>query len=170
MELSVRILQMDAAQLTDYLKEVMLENPVVELEPPREQDDKREFALRKLEWLDSQSRHEKENVGYYDEDNDLTLEKTVGASDEESLVEHLLAQVGLCAAAPDLLTATRYIVGCIDDNGYLTAPRDELIRDSRLDGDLLSRTLALARRICGNVYYYSSMRTSRSHDGWCATI
>ena len=34
MEQSVRILQMDSFQLTDYIKEVMLENPVLDMEPP----------------------------------------------------------------------------------------------------------------------------------------
>lgn len=45
MELSVRILQMDSAQLNDYLKEVMLENPVIEIEQPHEGDSKQELAL-----------------------------------------------------------------------------------------------------------------------------
>ena len=53
MELSVKILQMDSTQLMDYLKEVMLENPVMELEPPPEKEHKDELALKKLEWLES---------------------------------------------------------------------------------------------------------------------
>ena len=62
MEQSVRILQMDSAQLSEYLKEVMLENPVAELEPPRAPEKKKDLALRKLEWLESQTVREKENV------------------------------------------------------------------------------------------------------------
>ena len=66
MELSVRILQMDSLRLVEYLKEVMLENPVIELVEPPQKDDRAQMALRKLEWLESQSRNEKENTGYYD--------------------------------------------------------------------------------------------------------
>ena len=47
MEQSVRILQMDSFQLTDYIKEVMLENPVLDMEPPKERGQA--LALKKMQ-------------------------------------------------------------------------------------------------------------------------
>ncbi len=144
MELSVRILQMDNARLNEYLKEVMLENPVIEVEQPLEKDHKQELALRKLEWLESQTVREKENVGYYDEDNDLTIEKTAGAADQESLVDHLLVQVSLNAPAA-LLPVARYVVGCIDENGYLAASRTEMYAESGFAEEEIARGIALVQ-------------------------
>ena len=40
MEQSVRILQMDSVQLGEYLKELALENPVAEVEPPPQREQK----------------------------------------------------------------------------------------------------------------------------------
>ncbi|WP_337625172.1 hypothetical protein [Anaerotruncus colihominis] len=63
MEQSVRILQMDSVQLGEYLKELALENPVAEVEPPPQREQKEKLAQRKLEWLENQTRREQENNG-----------------------------------------------------------------------------------------------------------
>ena len=93
MEQSVRILQMDSVQLGEYLKELALENPVAEVEPPPQREQKEKLAQRKLEWLENQTRREQENMGYYDDDGDLTPEQNTPAPQDESLTDHLLAQV-----------------------------------------------------------------------------
>ena len=78
MEQSVRILQMDSFQLTDYIKEVMLENPVLDMEPPKERGQA--LALKKMQWLEDQAKREQENTGYYEEEEDESLlEKTAAA-------------------------------------------------------------------------------------------
>ena len=141
MELSVRILQMDSMRLVEYLKEVMLENPVAEIEEPPQKEDKRELALRKLEWLENQTHKEKENTGYYDEEDDLTLEKTVAAVEGESLVEHLMAQITFEETDAELAQAARFVIGCLDENGYLTAGLEEMAEESGLPTALLERAL-----------------------------
>ena len=144
MEQSVRILQMDCGQLVDYLKEVMLENPVMEVEVPPEKESKQELALRKLEWLENQTRREKENVGYYEEDdNDLILEKTVDWNDEESLVDHLLLQVELSPAEPDIAQAARFVIGYLDENGYLTATCEEMAEEGSFTVEQLGQAVKL---------------------------
>ena len=81
MEQSVRILQMDSFQLTDYIKEVMLENPVLDMEPPKERGQA--LALKKMQWLEDQAKREQENTGYYEEEEDESLlEKTAAAPGE----------------------------------------------------------------------------------------
>lgn len=145
MELSVRILQMDSIQLNDYLKEVMLENPVVELEQPPQKDSKEELALRKLEWLESQTRKEKENTGYYDEYDDLTIEKTVAAVEDENLVDHLLAQVSFSGCARGLFPVVRFVIGCLDENGYLTTSDEEMCSESGFTKQQLADALDIIR-------------------------
>lgn len=125
MEQSVRILQMDGTQLADYLKEVMLENPVMEMEPPPQKEDKDELALKKMEWLEQQTVREKENTGYYDEDNSITVEKAA-SEDDESLVDHLLRQIAYSDLSDELRPAVQYVIGFLDENGYLSVPIETL--------------------------------------------
>lgn len=126
MEQSVRILQMDGTQLADYLKEVMLENPVMEMEPPPQKEDKDELALKKMEWLEQQTIREKENTGYYDEDNSITVEKAA-SEDDESLVDHLLRQIAYSDLSDELRPAVQYVIGFLDENGYLSVPIETLL-------------------------------------------
>ena len=47
---SVEILQMNSQELTDYIKDLALENPMVEIAQDLPRDES-ELRLRKLEWL-----------------------------------------------------------------------------------------------------------------------
>ena len=47
---SVEILQMNAQELTDFIKELSLENPVVDIEEAALEDKTKE-RIKKLEWL-----------------------------------------------------------------------------------------------------------------------
>lgn len=145
MEQSVRILQMDSVQLGDYLKEIMLENPVIEIEQPREKESKEELALRKLEWLESQTVREKENTGYYEDNDDLTLEKTAGKVDDENLVDHLLTQAALNVADAALMPAIRFVIGCVDENGYLTAAKEEMTQESGFTAEQITQSIAVVQ-------------------------
>lgn len=145
MELSVRILQMDSLQLTEYIKDVMLENPVLEMEPPKENDE--ELALKKLQWLEDQSRRERENVGYYDEDGDdeNLLEKTVPDTAEETLTDHLLFQAGMWKGDRTLIPALRQVIYCVDGNGYLDATDEELCRESGCTPEQAAQAIAVVQ-------------------------
>lgn len=142
-EQSVRILQMDGVQLGEYLKELALENPVAEVEPPPRREQKEKLAQRKLEWLENQTRREQENMGYYDDDGDLTPEQNTPAPQEESLTDHLLAQAELTAVPKALAAAVRYVIGCIDDNGYLKTSPGQMCAEAAASGALLEQAVAL---------------------------
>lgn len=123
----------------------MIENPVVELEQPPQKDSKEELALRKMEWLESQTRKEKENTGYYDEYDDLTIKKTAAAAEDENLVDHLLAQVSLSGCAQVLFPVVRFVIGCLDENGYLTAFDEEMCAESGFTERQISDALEIVR-------------------------
>lgn len=145
MEQSVRILQMDGVQLGEYLKELALENPVAEVEPPPQREQKEKLAQRKLEWLENQTRREQENMGYYDDDGDLTPEQNTPAPQDESLTDHLLAQVESAAVPRALAAAARYVIGCLDDNGYLKADPEQMRAKAGACDALLERAIALVQ-------------------------
>lgn len=129
MELSVRILQMDSLQLTEYIKDVMMENPVLDMEPPKESGEA--LALKKMQWLEDQAHRERENVGYYADDEDENLlEKTVAAVTETTLTDHLLFQANMWNGDASLLPVIRHVICCVDGNGYLDATEEELCRET----------------------------------------
>ena len=49
---SVTILQMSAEELSEYIREMALENPVAELREPVP-EDRQQDLIRKLEWLEN---------------------------------------------------------------------------------------------------------------------
>ena len=65
-------------------------------------------------------------MGYYDDDGDLTPEQNTPAPQDESLTDHLLAQVESAAVPRALAAAARYVIGCLDDNGYLKADPEQM--------------------------------------------
>lgn len=145
MELSVRILQMDSLQLTEYIKEMMMENPVLDMEPPKQSGE--ELALKKLQWLEDQARRERENTGYYQDDEDENLlEKTVPAVTEENLTDHLLLQADLWGGDQALLPVIRHVVCCVDGNGYLDATEEELCRETGCPPETVREAVAAVQR------------------------
>lgn len=145
MELSVRILQMDSIRLTEYLREVMLENPVAELELPPERENRDELAIKKMEWLENQTVREKENVGYYDEDDGMTVEKIAAAEGGEALADYLLRQASYSDIAQTLLPAVRYVIGCLDENGYLAMSKQELLASSDFSAEQTAQAVSVVQ-------------------------
>ena len=89
---SVNILQMSAQELTEYIKKVAMENPLVDLEEP-EQESKDQERLKKLEWL---ANLDEQNRVYYRreyEESDANDIMNIGSRDEETLADNLLSQL-----------------------------------------------------------------------------
>lgn len=123
---SVTILQMSAQELTDYIKEETLSNPVVELEYSVPENKEQE-RIKKLEWLaglDEQNRsfyrYDKEDAEENDGIDNLT--KRTGEKLEEVLHFQLIGK-GYTEREMQIFD---YIAGCLDSKGYYTASAPEL--------------------------------------------
>ena len=80
---SASVLQMSTQELADYIKEVTLENPVLDFDE-RIPEDKEQERLKKLEWLASL---DEQNRSYYqydqdDAENDKGMNNVAGRTDE----------------------------------------------------------------------------------------
>lgn len=125
MELSIKVLQMDNIELDEYIGNLALENPVVELEDPFAETP---GALRqkKLEWLEQQARHDGQNRAYYD-DGEGFRQNDIAAPAEMNLPDYLALQAGSVEDAA-LRRAVLRLIRHIDQNGYLRASEEELAR------------------------------------------
>ena len=120
MRQSAEILQMSSTDLIEYIKELSIDNPVVDYDEPRLEDSKFDLLKKKLDWLDST---DEQNKTYYAEekedekDNDMWKFKE---SDRQNLEDFLMEQINVLAINKQEQTIAYYIVECMDNNGYLT--------------------------------------------------
>lgn len=125
---SVELLQLSTVELDAYVRELALDNPLVEPEElfsspenPPEND-----LLCKLRWLEENDRQNRfyQQVGE-DELDPLTQIGTEGGL-EETLFRFLSRQIYQLNLSENTALATRYLAACLDDNGYLRTSLEDL--------------------------------------------
>lgn len=117
MELSVRILQMDNMELSDYLQQISIENPVVELEEPVINEDF-EIFKHKQEWLNSDENRITAVAEYTPVDPaDISLWTYY---DSMTLERYLVEQINECQLDKKVFKTAVYIISCLDENGYFS--------------------------------------------------
>ena len=127
----LKILKMDTLHLNQYLNEAMLENPVIELEENLTGYTDEDMRARKAEWLESNDFEE--GLGYFDKEMELpALEQPdyamLNVGSDETLEQHLTKQIGVLQLPERVRSAAIYLTGCLDENGYLLAQAQELLR------------------------------------------
>ena len=129
---SIRILQMNTAELTELISQEALKNPVLE-ENTAKGDG---ISSEELE-----TRIEKEDLDRWDEydrfENAGNRSENSGCGDyekfvrqEETLQEHLLQQLGSYKLTLSILRACEYLIGNLDGNGYLFLREEEFSADT----------------------------------------
>lgn len=120
----VNVLQMSAQELTEYVKEMSMENPLMDLEEPEPESPDQE-RLRKLEWL---SDMDEQNRIYYRQEHEESEESGIAdrwEEEEETLSESLLQQL-LGGPYTDIqMEIFRYLAESLDSRGYFVDPVSE---------------------------------------------
>jgi RNA polymerase sigma-54 factor len=144
---SIEVLALPVQDLAQLLAEKAVENEALCLTDPREHDDAREEPPPALprgdEWRPRASR----------EATDRHDDMLQAAPDrDKGVAERALEQVALLDLDPDLERWTRFLVGCLDENGWLSATDAELLALAHGAGlepshDLLQRSIAAVQRL-----------------------
>ena len=126
---SMEILQMSCQELNEYIKEVALENPVVDIEEGYEVTDKASDLVKKLEWLDSiDERHRIYYRQEYGEDSEDKRLMDYSENIGEELSEYLLHQL-LTVELTDLeYDVIQYMVYSLDSKGYIEEELSDIAR------------------------------------------
>ena len=122
---SVEILQMSALELSDYIKEAALENPMMELAHHETEMEVKE-QLKKLEWL---SRSDEQNKAYYSydqEEQERDRMDLLGKRESETLSEALHLQLIGKGYTDREMEIFDYLIHCLDSKGYMTVANEEL--------------------------------------------
>jgi RNA polymerase sigma-54 factor len=132
MRQALYILQLPLMELKRFLQEKMIENPLLE-----ETDDYQvKDELRAEEVIENIIQNETERTEYFDSDNDNTsysqeVQKKQAFKETlptytPSLQEHLLRQLSLSSCTPSVYKIGQFIIGNIDENGYLHTTVEEI--------------------------------------------
>ena len=127
---SLRLLQMGRLEIREYLETVAQENPTVELELPHEEEPLTRQAERWLDrwrWLEENDRQNSyyERPNQEEEDSPMNRIGTDGGL-AETLESFLCRQIAGLEVPERQRQLLYYLVGCLEDSGYLTVPTEEL--------------------------------------------
>lgn len=141
---STEILQMTALDLTEYLNEMALENPVIDLTPPPSADpaDAESRRLKTLEQLSSVSYTVPETQEAHDEEDSSDDWKFRDAH-EESLSEYLWSQLLTSGLPKDDLAVLQFMLYCLDERGYLEDSIENLAAHWHRDEEDILRLLGI---------------------------
>ena len=135
---AIQILQYNNEELSEYIKNELLENPLLEVETERESDKDKEIGStfeNDLGNLDIDELRDKIADSTYNSDlyrrwenidskEDFSYERYV--SFRYSLIEHLLLQLQFSEVDENHAEIGRFLIHNIDDNGYLTISLEEI--------------------------------------------
>ncbi|MEY8366009.1 RNA polymerase factor sigma-54 [Anaerovoracaceae bacterium 41-7] len=134
---AIQILQFNNQELSDYVQNELLENPVLEAEKSY---DAQEVDIReKIREADYEEESFRQWEYRPDDDDDYTYEQYV--YEEDTLTDYLMSQLQFSRLTGQMATIGRYIIEVIDDNGYLTMSVEEISKAVGADIDTVEEVL-----------------------------
>jgi len=152
---AIAILQLSAIELSEVIAEELLENPVLEVADKEEDDhNQAEQASQEEGPGENEPLDDYFNwADYFNEGIDRKSEYSVVADDNQpfevfvknniSLHEHLELQLHLAVRDAAAKAVGNYLIGCIDDNGYLCCTVGEAAIAHSIDENVVIEVLKL---------------------------
>ena len=123
---SVGLLQMNSQELSEYISELSLENPMVELESEAPADEQ-EMRIRKLEWLAGLDEQNRAYYNYDREDSENTgFMENISGRRTETLSDVLRLQLLSGHYSPKEMKIFDYMIASVDSKGYLSMPVEHI--------------------------------------------
>lgn len=146
---SVELLRLSTLELESYIRELAQENPLVELEESvsAPQAEGRDDLLGRLRWLEDNDRQNWFYQQFSDEELDPLARIGTSGGLEETLVSFLSRQLDRLKPAEETARLVRYLIYCLDDDGYLRTPLEELARHGAVPPPKLEEALELLKTL-----------------------
>ena len=146
---SVELLRLSTLELDAYVRELAQENPVIEVEeaPPPPRREEGDDMLGRLRWLEDNDRQNWFYQQINDEELDPLARVGTGGGLEETLVSFLSRQLSRKKPEEELGRLVEYLIRCLDDDGYLRVPLEELSRQGGIPLERLEEALALLKTL-----------------------
>ena len=118
---ATKILQMGTLELQEYIEQLLLENPTLELESSKKMEDRSEL-VHKVAWLMANDRQNR----WYHHDDAQDLIELVAAPTRETLYDHLRSQINMERLPGRLSLAVDCVLSGLNDAGYQEETSEEL--------------------------------------------
>ena len=144
---AIQILQYNNEELNEYIKNELLENPLLEIEKERESSDSSNINIDELRDKVAESGYDADSFT----DNDYPTDYTSNHSYENyvsfrySLIEHLLLQLQLTGMDEEHARVGRFLIHNIDDDGYLTVQLKDVARVMDADMSTVKESLLIVQ-------------------------
>lgn len=140
---SMELLQMNAQELSEYLDNVLAENPLLDRDEPQGPAPEPELAER-LQWLYAS---DPQNRSYQHESEEKERMIPDQQWEQESLYRHLLGQLDESSMSAPLYAACIFLISSLCPSGWLDEPLPELARASAFPLPLLEQALEIIQSL-----------------------
>lgn len=144
---SVELLQMSSLELTEYLQNLSQENPVIDLDDSASASETRpeDELIQRLKWLEDNDRQNHYYQAVEEDELDPMARVGNGGGLEETLPQFLFRQLDRMQLDEETVRTVRYLVSCLDENGYFRLPLEELSSEIQVPVSRLEAGLELLR-------------------------
>lgn len=150
LKLALKILQLPAVELEEFIQHELETNPVLELaEEPKDerQSEQKEINEKKEKEIDWKEYLQFQGKSYcldnFDTEEAAETSYDNFVSNNHTLKEHLLFQLHLSLLRHNLKDIGELIIESLDENGYLAVPMDELIELTKSDHYTIEKVLSI---------------------------
>jgi RNA polymerase sigma-54 factor len=144
---AIAILQLSSLELSEVVEKELLENPVLEIEdkePGEFEEQQKEPVDSAMEYMDwAEYFNDGRDIGYASSDHQERQNFEAFTPTVVSLEEHLEFQLFLAVLDTGARTVGKYLIGCIDENGYLCCSTEEAAERLNVPVPLVNHVLAV---------------------------
>ena len=137
---TIKVIEMPVQALEQYVREVMNDNPVIDDEAPKRDDEPRDVSISDVEEKEQSGGSLEENYGPQDDDiPSYNLHVNNWGKDErpeyntfsvkQSFTQSLQEQLGYRNLTEHQRTVASFIIGSLDEDGYLRRDIESLVDD-----------------------------------------
>ena len=142
-KLAFNLLQLPLVQLTEYIKQEIEKNPL--LEPPEDSplsiQKSQDEVMRRLQAQENMQ--SESGSAWSEEDEEKKQYRESLVSDTTTLQEHLSRQLHLLAKSKEDVEIGEHIIGNINENGYFTDTLENLAQELKIDIIKVEKALSL---------------------------
>ena len=144
---SMEILQMSTLELSEYIQELVQENPAAELADPEVPGDESEELWRRLQSLADLDNQNRQYVTTDRDELDPLARVGTDGGLEDTLLLHLTRQLERSKAPTLVLRGAQFLAACLDEDGYLRDDLADLAQAVGLPTSILEEGLALIQTL-----------------------
>ena len=144
---SMEILQMSTLELSEYIQELVQENPAAELAEPADPGDESEELWRRVQSMADQDHQNRQYVTPDREELDPLARVGTEGELEDTLLLHLTRQLERSRASTLVLRGAQFLAACLDEDGYLRDDVADLAQSAGLPASVLEEGLSLLQSL-----------------------